>query len=180
MATFESAIPYVLRHEGGFVQHAADPGGSTKYGVALRTLHELEDDEQEEWDLDHDGDVDADDVRQIGLGQAVAFYKKHFWIARFDEIDAQHVATKIFDIAVNAGRRQATLIAQRAVNWFDDEIILDGIFGPQTVEKINQCEPARLYKAIQAEQARFYVELVNAKRTRQVFLLGWLRRAFDH
>lgn len=175
MATFDGAISFVLRHEGGFVQDEADPGGATKWGLSLRTLRALED---EEWDLDHDGDVDAEDVRRIDIGQAVAFYREQFWMRPLDDVADQRIATKIFDIAVNAGRRQAVLTAQRAAAWFS-QILVDGVLGPDTVEAINACDATRLYRAMQAEQAKFYVSLVNAKRTREGFLLGWLNRAFD-
>lgn len=35
---FERCLAEVLRHEGGFADHTADPGGATKYGVTRRTL----------------------------------------------------------------------------------------------------------------------------------------------
>ena len=34
---FERALTFVLRWEGGYVDHPADPGGATNYGVTQRT-----------------------------------------------------------------------------------------------------------------------------------------------
>jgi len=36
-SAFETALPFVLRWEGGFVDHPADPGGRTNRGVTQRT-----------------------------------------------------------------------------------------------------------------------------------------------
>ena len=36
MSHFEKAVEKVLEHEGGYVDHKADPGGATNYGISLR------------------------------------------------------------------------------------------------------------------------------------------------
>ena len=36
MSAFELAIPIVLKHEGGFADNPADPGGATNFGISLR------------------------------------------------------------------------------------------------------------------------------------------------
>ena len=33
---FESSLPFILRWEGGFVDHPADPGGRTNKGVTQK------------------------------------------------------------------------------------------------------------------------------------------------
>jgi len=35
---FERSAELVLQHEGGFVQHPADPGGATRFGITRATL----------------------------------------------------------------------------------------------------------------------------------------------
>jgi lysozyme family protein len=35
-AAFEAALPFVLRWEGGFVDHPNDPGGRTNQGVTQK------------------------------------------------------------------------------------------------------------------------------------------------
>ena len=37
-ASFEAAIPTILRHEGGFSNDPQDVGGATNFGVSLRWL----------------------------------------------------------------------------------------------------------------------------------------------
>src|SRR5690625_6246703 len=37
IVTFEAALPTILRHEGGYVDHPQDPGGATNYGITQTT-----------------------------------------------------------------------------------------------------------------------------------------------
>lgn len=38
MDAFEKAHEFTARWEGGYIEHANDPGGATKYGISLRFL----------------------------------------------------------------------------------------------------------------------------------------------
>jgi len=75
MSLFELAIPIVLRHEGGLVDNPNDPGGITNHGVSLRWLKS----KGLAGDLNHDGDVDAADIKIMTVEQASGFYKTYWW-----------------------------------------------------------------------------------------------------
>ncbi len=179
---FEEMVEHVFKHEGGYVDHPSDPGGATNFGVSIRALRQLESGNLAEWDIDGDGDVDADDMRLLTKEQAREFYREHFWFAELDELDAPIHAGKLFDMGVNMGRRQAGRIFQRAIQRFSTGLVADGIVGPATVNAANVLirsgQGAHAFVDLAAEQARFYFGLVDAKRSREVFLLGWLRRAY--
>ena len=179
---FEEMVEHVFKHEGGYVDHPNDPGGATNFGVSIRALRQLESANLADWDQDGDGDVDADDMRLLTKEQARAFYLEHFWYAELDELSAPIHAGKLFDMGVNMGKRQAGRIFQRMVARFDNSIVVDGIVGPNTVAKANVLirdgKGSHSFSTLAAEQARFYFDLVDAKRSREVFLLGWLRRAY--
>ena len=180
MSRFEDAIGFTLEHEGGYVDHPNDPGGATNWGVSLRALLRMGDDAIAEFDFDDDGDLDADDIRAMPREQAIEFYQAHYWTPEYDDIADQAAATKLFDMGVNMGTRQAVKVLQRAISWYRRDIVVDGIFGPQSLAGTNATNLAPiLIKALVAEQARFYFELLDAKPDRRVFIHGWLRRAYS-
>lgn len=171
MALFELAIPIVLRHEGGLVNNPNDPGGITNYGVSLRWLKG----QGLAGDIDHDGDVDAQDITLMTQADAMNFYRKFWWDAyHYDAIIAQAVASKIFDAAVNMGAPRAHTFAQRVVG-----VVTDGVLGPKSLGEINAMPSLKFIEAYQEQMAQFYRNLVAINPARQVFLKGWLNRAYD-
>ena len=181
MDRFDEFIEHTLGHEGGFVDHPNDPGGATNWGISLRFLRDLEDNIIE-YDMDGDGDVDADDMRLLTRDQAIELYRKAFWYDELDQFVAPIHSAKLFDMGVNMGKNQAGKIFQRMVAGFNRDIKVDGIVGPRTVAEANKLirvgSGAHSFRDLAGEQARFYFDLVDSKRTREVFLVGWLRRAY--
>ena len=173
MATFEAAIDTVLHHEGGWVNNPADPGGATNYGVSLRWLKT----QGYAGDLDHDGDVDAMDVRVLTPEIATRFYRDEFWRRQYDQFFAQAIATKVFDTAVNCGHGPAHKILQRALNSFGAQVQVDGWVGPKTVLAANMAETEALLWAMRGEQGKFYSALIARNPKLAVFATGWANRA---
>ncbi len=184
MSAFDIAIEAVLKHEGLFVDHPHDPGGATNYGVSLRWLRSLGDTDLDGYvdgDLDHDGDVDADDIKQMTRAQAIELYRTRWWRPEYDQIQSVPLAAKLFDTAINVGAAQAAKILQRAANQLAPDskrVAVDGVLGAKTLGLVAAIAVAPLLAAYRSEQARFYLELVDAQpTTRSTFLRGWLRRA---
>jgi lysozyme family protein len=69
---FDLSLPHILEHEGGdkLVDHPADPGGITRWGISLRALRKLG------IDVDGDGDSDADDIRALSIEDARGIYSR--------------------------------------------------------------------------------------------------------
>ncbi len=171
MSTFELSIPTILRHEGGLVNNPNDPGGITNHGVSLRWLKS----KGLAGDIDHDGDVDAADIKLMTVDQASEFYRTFWWNAySYGTINAQLVATKVFDTAVNMGPKRAHIFAQSIVG-----VPRDGVLGPKSFAEINACPSLKFLTAFQNLQAQFYRTLVATNPARQEFLKGWLNRAYD-
>lgn len=183
---FERALAVVLRHEGGFVDDPVDPGGATHYGISLRFLRaEVAGGRSalEDYDIDDDGDLDAEDMRGLTRDQAGGLYRSAFWdrygFARFDE----PIAVKTFDLAVNAGPAQAVKILQRACRAAAGESLADdGMLGPITVRTVNDvvsdCGPYALRAAMRSEAAGFYRSLIAARPEFEKYRNGWLNRAY--
>ena len=178
MSNFETAVEKVLEHEGGYVDHANDPGGATNYGISLRFVKQST---GIDLDVDGDGDIDADDIKAMTAEQAKEIYKTEFWEKYgYDMIENSDVATKIFDMCVNMGPRQAHKLVQRACNAVtnDDTLSVDGVLGKKSLGAINDINlNANLLNPIREVQSNFYKNLAEKKPKLQVFLKGWLRRA---
>jgi lysozyme family protein len=175
MADFAAAIEIVLSHEGGFVDHSSDPGGATRWGVSLRWLAR----QDKLGDFDDDGDVDVDDIRAMTLEQAAEIYRTHWWERyRYGEIRDQEIATKVFDLAVNMGPKQCTLLAQDTCKRLDQFVVSDGIMGPSTRTAINKLKPHWFMTEFRVRAADFYRLLAHRDQGRRVFLHGWLNRAY--
>jgi lysozyme family protein len=173
MSCFDDAIEVVLRHEGGFENNVNDPGGATNFGVSARWLHSKGLLEQLE-----EGDKTQDEVmaiRSMTKEQAMGFYKAYFWdFYKYQNLQAQPVATKLFDTGVNLGPSRAHKILQGILG-----LPQDGVLGPKSFAEANAMSPSVLIVNFQSAQAQFYRYLVAKNPKLGVFLAGWLNRAFD-
>lgn len=161
MSNFDEAIKTVLRHEGGYVNNPADPGGETKYGISKRSYPNL-------------------DIKNLTSERAAAIYKADWWDRfRYETIDDQRVATKIFDMSVNMGSKQAHKLLQRAVNAAGGSIEVDGMIGPQTLAAVNAVPACCVMSALKAEQAAYYRLIIEKNSALKTFEKGWMIRAYE-
>jgi lysozyme family protein len=174
-ARFAECVAIVLKHEGGFVDHPADPGGATNHGISLRyarTRGRL-------FDLDGDGDVDRDDILLVAPDKAAMVYRDWFWRdVKGDDLPAG-VDLAAFDYAVNSGPGRAIRSLQRAVGAAPD-----GFIGPATLGAVRLARPnARaVLDAICDERLAFLRVARNGKTGALLwptFGRGWQRRVDD-
>jgi len=179
---FVTAVAQVLILEGGFVDDPDDPGGATNFGISLRFLQTLDDIEL--GDIDGDGDVDYQDISQMKTIDAQLLYFEHWWNKYgYGQITDQHVATKLLDMSVNMGARQAHKLLQRAINCVLGQRLLvdDGLLGPKSSRAMGAAlqQPLALLAALRAQQGGFYRYLVAGNKKFKKFLKGWLNRAIS-
>jgi lysozyme family protein len=168
MADFRDALRVILIHEGGssFTDNPNDPGGATKYGISLRFL------KGEGVDIDHDGDIDADDIKGLTEEDAEKLYASFFWAPMHSDNFVQPVAAKLFDVGVNVGTTRGTILAQKAAL-----VEADGLLGPQTINAINAMQASLFIANMERVQTDFYESIVESKPTSAEFLEGWKVRA---
>jgi lysozyme family protein len=113
-------------------------------------------------------------MAQMPEDEAIRIYRNVYW--RFNGINSQRVATKIFDMAVNFGGWRAYKLVQRALRP-GSEAFQDGKWGPATEAAVNAADEEALLSDLVRECETFYLGLVEQTSSNQKFLKGWLRRA---
>ena len=153
------SIRRVLMSEGGYVNHPADPGGPTNFGVTIADYRKFV-----------KGDASAADIRAMNVEEAKDIYRAKYWGAmRCDALPAG-VDYCLFDYAVNSGTGRAPKVLQRLLG-----APVTGRMDDATVAAATVREPRALIAAICDERMRFLQSL----KTWPVFGAGWTRRVAE-
>jgi len=156
---FLRAIDFVLAHEGGYVNHAKDPGGATNLGITRATL--------ESW---RGRPVTAEDVKALHRNEALAIYKARYWEPACCEALPAPLALIHFDTAVNCGIGAAARLLQQSAS-----VRVDGQIGPKTLAAVSRANLPELLTEYTARRLVRYAGL----STFDTFGLGWSRRAAE-
>lgn len=171
----DSQIGEILRREGGYVDHPADRGGPSKYGITRLTLARH-----------RGGSATVEDVRELTEAEARRIYAADYFTGpQLHRIRDPYVAALAFDCAVNHGPQRVVRWLQKIVGVLDD-----GLLGRVSELAINTHEPVRLYQKLLARRVVFYGEIISQDpqlrvarlrgcRLQAEFALGWLRRAAE-
>jgi lysozyme family protein len=171
----DELIDDLIVREGGFVEHPADKGGPTRWGItqAVARRHGY-----------------MGQMENLPRSTAATIYKKQYWrTPAFDKVAqiAPKLAAELFDTGVNMGPGTAIGFLQRALNALNRngadyrDIAIDRTIGPDTLRALEaflakRGPPAEgvLTKAIDALQGAHYVRLAEAHPVQEAFLYGWL------
>lgn len=176
MSEFNPAFYDVKKHEGGRVDHPADRGGSTAFGLSLRFMQALP---NLAGDVDGNGHVNADDIAALTVKDARTYYRYYFWDHyRLNEIEDQAIATKLFNFFVNMRGKTAALVAQRAANDLGANLKPDGVMGSRSIAALNAVSADELMVCIQWRAWEVYRAIIAHDASQVVFKNGWRKRAF--
>lgn len=160
-------IRRIIGREGGFVDHPADPGGATKFGITFDVLRR--------W---RGRNITKDDVKNLEEKEAIQIFYQWYW----KPLNLHHIVghdywTKefIFDWCVNGGLKNPVRQIQRLIG-----VKSDGVIGPITAHNLRiWCISNGVkYPGLLCDcRVRWYIRLVESKHTRIVFLEGWFNRA---
>ncbi len=171
----DSLVEELIAREGGYVNHPADRGGPTRWGItqAVARAHGY-----------------GGAMKTLPRAEAVSIYRRIYWLRPgFDGVTerAPKVAAELFDTAVNMGPETAVGFLQRALNALNrngrdyPDIAVDRRIGPATLAALAGFLRARgsageavLVKALDALQGERYVQLAEARPANEAFLYGWL------
>ena len=162
MDRFEKIFDYLLGVEGGYSDDKNDKGGKTKFGIT----------EEEARKYGYKGDM-----QDLTIDFARNVYLKKYYLGnKLDKVVNDKVALSICDWAVNSGRN-GSKNAQIAINQLTNaNLDVDGIIGNKTLEALNSVDSDKFLEVYHNLQRIYYKGKVEADRTQEGFLTGWLNR----
>jgi lysozyme family protein len=171
MAEFKPAFEFLLSHEdetcSGKVTHDTD--GRTRFGICERFHPDMP-------------GVFWTASPTVALKFAENIYEDYYWNPlRLEKIIDQAIASKLFDMCVPMGLKEAAILAQRAANGLllgsSRAPAIDGIVGDKTIAALNACPPASLVEALCNLSKIFFYEVAAKHPEKHRDLDGWLIRA---
>ena len=168
-------IDDLIDREGGYVNHPADRGGPTCWGIteAVARAHGY-----------------AGAMAALPREEAAAIYRRLYWLRpRLDQVGqrAPRLAAELFDTGANMGPAVAATFLQRALTALNrnckdyPDLVPDGRIGPQTLAALDSFLTARgragetvLLRALEALQGERYLRLAERRPANEAFLYGWL------
>ena len=171
----DALIDAVIDREGRYVNHPADRGGPTCWGVTGAVAR---------------AQGYAGAVRDLPRGEAVSMYRRLYWLRPgYDQVSlrAPQIAAELFDTGVNMGTATANGFLQRALNALNrsardyPDIAVDRDVGARTLSALDSLLAVRgqrgetvLLRAMEALQGERYFALAERRPSQEAFLYGWL------
>jgi lysozyme family protein len=171
----DELIDALIEREGGYVNHPADRGGPTCWGIteAVARAH---------------GYRGA--MRNLPRAEAAAIYRRLYWLRpRLDAVAERSpaIAAELFDTAVNMGPAVAVAFLQRALTALNRsgtdfaDLTPNGRMGPATLAALDRFIAVQgrtsetvLLRALEALQDERYIRLAERRPANEAFLYGCL------
>lgn len=160
--------------EAGYVNHPADKGGETAFGITIATARE---------------NGYAGRMIDMTSAQAKAIRRSKYFIRSGVYLLApvsERIATEVYDAGILSGPGTAAIWLQRALNVFNRggkdyaDIPVDGGVGPTTtkalaafVKRNGPLAEPRMLKALNSLQGEFFVSIGENRAANEVFEAGW-------
>lgn len=177
----ETALEEILRKEGGYVDHPADRGGPTNFGITEAVARAF---------------GYQRDMRDMPLYVALKIYRKRYWRGPgFNDVAglSERIAFELFDTGVNMGPATAARFLQRALNVLNragriyPDMATDGRIGPITLAALGAFLAARgetlgeavLLKTLNGLQLERYVAIAEKDPGQEAFVFGWVHHRVE-
>ena len=157
---FDICLDEVLRHEGGYADHPADPGGATNLGITHETLARWRN-VSPWWALPKSA------VQALTRTEAAEIYRAGYWDRCQGDRLPVGLDLALFDFAVNSGPDRAIRMLQAEL-----DVVADGQIGLLTLAAIKTRPAVPLIDALCDQRLTFLKRL----STFSTFGTGWTSR----
>lgn len=161
---FELCLDEVLKHEGGYADHPADPGGATNLGITHKTLARWR--HVSPW-----WKLPKSEVQNLQRKEAASIYRASYW----DRCQAGQlpagVDLALFDFAVNSGPDRAIRTLQAELG-----VAADGQVGPLTLAGIETYAKRHGLGTLVGSLCDRRLSFLNRLPTFATFGKGWSNR----
>lgn len=174
-ALIDQLVDGLIEREGGYVNHPADKGGPTCFGITEAVAR---------------AQGYRGPMRGLPREEAATIYRRLYWLRpRFDEVAkrSSRLAAELFDTGANMGPAVAATFLQRALTALNrnssdyPDLVPDGRIGERTLSAIDTFLKLRgpsgetvLLRALEALQGERYLRLAERRPANEAFLYGWL------
>ena len=153
---FKKSLSCVLKHEGEWSDHPADPGGATMKGITLANYRRYVKKTGTKADLKAITDEQIEKV----------YYRKYWLVAACDKLP-DGVDYAVFDFAVNSGPSRAAKFLQSVVGATQD-----GNIGPATLAAVKNGPASIIIQRL----CRNRLDWLRGLKTFKTFGKGWTSR----
>lgn len=155
LGNFANCLPVTLAFEGGYSDHARDPGGATMKGITLAVYR------------GYRPGAGKSDLRAISQTEVEMIYRNGYWSPIKGDDLPPGVDLATFDFGVNSGVSRASKYLQRALG-----VAADGKIGNVTVAAARSANGKEVIQRLCGQRLSF----VRALSTFDAFGKGWSRR----
>jgi len=163
MNDIDAILDRIIRREGGYVNHPADRGGATNFGITAQTLGNWR-------KLGRPATVA--EVMALTETEARAIYRQQYIAGPgFEAITHPALLNLLVDAAVHSGPKRAVQWLQTALG-----VTADGVIGPKTRAALAQANIGLLYAKVLGERLRHLGRLITNDPKQSAFAAGWMNR----
>jgi len=160
MDSFEKAMQFIYKSEGGTNADPLDRGGLTQFGISQKQYPDI-------------------DLVNLTKEHADAIYKEDYWYKNSCDKLPEPLAVVLMDSSVNCGAGSAAKWLQSSCNRCGSELTLDSDIGPKTLAEVKKYDERTLLEGVIAYRLERYTALIGCYPKQVKFIRGWVRRVSD-
>lgn len=160
MDSFEKAMQFIYKSEGGTNSDPLDRGGFTQFGIAQKQYPDI-------------------DLVYITREDADLIYMEDYWFKNRCDNLPYPLNIVVMDSSVNCGVSSTAKWLQSCCNRCGSKLLLDGIIGSRTLAEVSKYNERTLLEGIIAYRLERYTTLIKRYPKQVKFIRGWVRRVSD-